>query len=237
LAISLYAIYWSLDIRQGLSSRIYRNQALGMGLIALIIALFDFLVFMDGLDISPILNVTLGVGDIGTGLGALVVVAISYWVDISIRATQRSDPLLRDPLQWKYVRWFLWVMVLVFEVVAETLTIFFPNSTIANSILKTGGGGATIALAILCGIVYIPLSLRLSPDKSIRPHFTWFILFLVSIIVGFFFINSVAYIDCTSCYSTGFGTGLAILFGSYCIYRSAKALGRLQQRPIPEKVD
>jgi hypothetical protein len=233
LVICFYAIYWSLDIRKSLSSKIYRNQALGMALIAAVMALFDFLVFMDGLNINPALNVTLGVGVTGTSLGT-VVVAIAYWVDISIRATQRSDPLLRDPLRWRYFRWVLWSMVLVFEIFAEALIIFFPTSAIADSILNKGGGGATIILAIFCGVLYIPISLSVSPDKTIRSHFIWFVLFLVSIIVGFFFVNSIVY---ESFHSTGFGTGLAVLFGSYCIYRSAKALGRLQKRSVPVKAN
>jgi hypothetical protein len=224
LLTCFYAMYWSFDIRHGLSSKIYRNQALGMALIALVLALFDFLVFMDGLDLNPVLNVTLGRGIIGTSLGTLVVVVLAYWIDVSIRATQRSDPLLRDPLQWKYVRWILWGMVFVFEIVSEALILLLPNSAITQSIVFAHGGGATILMAIFCGIVYIPLSLRISPDKSARAHFEWFVLFLASIFIGFFVIGGLTRAE--------IGLGLAILFGSYCLYRSARALGRLEHREV-----
>jgi hypothetical protein len=223
LLICFYAMYWSFDIRHGLSSKIYRNQALGMALIALVLALFDFLVLMAGLDLNPVLNVTLGQGIIGTSLGSLVVVVLAYWIDVSIRATQRSDPLLRDPLQWKYVRWILWGMVFVFEIINELFYIFLPRSAISPSAVFSGGGGVTILIAIFSGIVYIPLSLRVSPDKIIRSHFLWFVLFLISVFVGFFAINRLA---------VHFGTALAVLFGSYCVYRSARALGRLEQRVV-----
>lgn len=226
LVICTYAIYWSFDIRHGLSSKTYRNQALGMAFIALVIALFDLLVLMDGLGISPVLNVTLGQGPVGTSLGALVVVVLVYWIDVSIRAVQCSDPLLRDPLRWRYFRWILWGLTFVFEIVTEALILLLPNSAITQSIVFTHGGGATIVIAIFCGIVYIPLSLRMSSDKSARAHFEWFVLFLASIFLGFFVISGLTRAN------SGFGLGLAILFGSYCLYRSTRALGRLEHRIV-----
>jgi hypothetical protein len=221
LFICFYAMYWSLEIRRRLSSKIFRNQALGVALISLVLSVFVFLVFMDGLDINPALNVNLGQGIIGSVLPSATIFAIVYWIDASIRATQRTDPLSRDPLKWNYVRWVLWGLVLAFTIFGTILSFIIPNPNV--SALLYNAATLPLLLAVPSGIVYISISLTKSGDKHARYHFGWFVLFLASIFVGWGIINPV---------SVGGGLAIGVLFGSYCLYRSARALGRLQHRIV-----
>jgi hypothetical protein len=221
IALCCMAIYWSLEVRKGLSSRIFREQTLGTVFISILLAFFSFTVFMDGLFISPLLNVTIGKGPLGTGLVIAIGLTIIYWLDVSIRAAQRNDPLMRDPLRWRYVRWLLWGFSII-EIPLTQLYTWFPNSSIIVQ-LANDAYLFWMAIVIVSGAVYLPLSLHNTPDVSSKAHFKWIVLFLVSIFIGAFVINPVA---------VGGGIAIGILFGSYCIYRSARALGRLQHRTM-----
>jgi hypothetical protein len=211
------AVYWSFDIRKGLSSNLFRNQALGMGLVSISMGSITFLLLGT---ISLPSNVA-----IIWILSAFLVIV--YWIDISIRAAQRVDPLLRDPLHWRQVRWIMWAffapaIVWVIAVVAQDTQL--ANYLVFFTIWP-------VLAALVSGIIYIPVSIIKSSDRSLKAHFKWFALFLASFV---FIISPTITIPFNPL--TGFLLGIGFLLGSYCLYRSARSLAPLERlSPVAEK--
>jgi hypothetical protein len=155
LSVYIYPLYWALDIRRALAVHLYRNQALGIGLVSIS--------FMAA-EIDPT----------GTAYGIAVIVAF-YWIDASVIAGRRTDPLLRDTLHWSRLRYGLWAL-LVISYVPEFVNIVLtrnPYYTPSNSVF----GALAVAgflVAPVSGIVVLPLVAKRSRDPAFRRHVAWF---------------------------------------------------------------
>ena len=200
--IFLFPAYWAFDIRRALAVRVYRNQALGIGLVSL-----AFLSL--GIFISTSLSYNLSL------------IVIFYWLDACIFAARRSDPLLRDTLRWSRLRLVVWAMNLIaigvgaFFVATKGDLSYMPTDTIGFSLVVF----PDFAVPILA-LVLLPLVARRSGDLTLRRHIEWFGVFAV---LQFTAILGAAVIGGAS-YFVGFA------FGGYCLFRSARSLapiGRL----------
>src|SRR5215470_5029885 len=113
-AAYVYVTYSALAIRNTLALGVYRGQALGIGSLALAFAAIDILNFFP---VGGVLGFIQGIFFYSVSLLLL------YWVDSSISAARRSDPLGRDTLGWSKVRIVVWSVSLV--------TIFFTIGSFA----------------------------------------------------------------------------------------------------------
>src|ERR1700719_3382495 len=87
----VYAAYWAFDIRRSLSVRLYRNQAFGLGVFSLVIMLAALPSPQPGS--SGILgNISFQV--VYTLVTCVFWLGTIYFVDASVLASRRSDPLL-----------------------------------------------------------------------------------------------------------------------------------------------
>jgi hypothetical protein len=111
-----YTAFWAFNIRRAQTARIYRNQALGMGFVALVWIIFSLAAILP----SSILTPTAGA--IGF---CFIMLGLFYWVDASIIAARRSDPLLRDTLRWSELRTYLWGLLLVLTSLFVLLTGYY----------------------------------------------------------------------------------------------------------------
>lgn len=116
------ASYWAFKFRQILPVRIYRNQALGIGLVA-----FGWiLIFIDNILFN---------GEIFTAyipffiINVSVLILLFYFIDASILAGRRSDPLLRDTLHWRKLRIVLWILNFLVGAVIIALVIYYQITT------------------------------------------------------------------------------------------------------------
>jgi hypothetical protein len=239
-----YAAYWAFDIRHALTVRLYRNQAFGLGLFSIVITLAALP--------SPLIGSSGILGSTWFLIGYTLVTSAFwlgtvYFVDASVLATRRSDPLLRDTIHWSKVRYVLWAFQIFnvsFILLGVTFSAITGNTSLANQIMQGNNGAFTSAPAIIANLpwgiafgsfaVFIPVAIR-AKDPSLRRHFKW--LAVLTIVVGLLFIamGIIGSYSGESLFASAVGTlvGNSIFFGiaGYCLYRSAKALVPLNRIP------
>ena len=98
IPIFSYAGFWAFSIRQALAVRLYRRQAFGVGFVVLAM-FFTFAVFAL---VPGTANLEVAAGLTNSAFYLLFFVMF-YWLDTSILATHRADPLLRDTLHWSKI--------------------------------------------------------------------------------------------------------------------------------------
>ena len=221
-----YASYWGLSIRRALALPLYRNQALGMGLVSATFGLLILTVF------APLSN--------GQSFAWILIPLVSavtfYWADASVLASRRTDPLLRDTLHWKRVRIGLWIGLSVLIMVYYAAVIYDFATGVFSPFLYVDP--FILIIAFVSAIVTLPIVSRRSKDTSLRRHLKWFALFGVCILVGFlvgdvvislvFFGGNAPLIIAFAPQSAG------ITIGAYCLYRSAKSLVPLNRISLEE---
>jgi hypothetical protein len=180
VSIAYYAAYWAFIIRRGLSIGLYRDQALGIGLVAL--SYFTFIVYTEiGFPFAT--N-----GYPGTWLLTIFppVAFLFYWVDTSARAARRADPLLRDSLHWSKVRSFVWPQVLAFMIsyaFAAAYNLVFGMPEFEAILITLVGLAAVFEMLVVGAAVLLVAAIR-SGDKALRRHLGWFGFFILFAAVG-----------------------------------------------------
>jgi hypothetical protein len=213
-----YAAYWATSIRRALAVRTYRDQALGMSLISLFIAmLFLFLVLFATTSQALFfaawqLSIT------------ATIIAVFYWADASILAARHSDPLLRDTLYWRRVRMPLWASLVVVLSIGLVLTL--ESSTPGSGITL---GGLGLALDAFVGAVILPIASRRSRDFVLKRHLKWFALF-----IAFVFLSVFLPFGPPGTYENAAVSFPLVVLGGYFIYRSAKSLVPLNRISLTE---
>lgn len=232
-----YAAYWAFDIRHDLTVRLYRNQAFGLGVFCLVITLAALP--------SPEISSSGILGSTSFLIGYTLVTSAFwlgtiYFVDASVLASRRSDPLLRDTLHWSKVRYVLWAFQ-IFNVSFILLGVMYSaitgDITLANQIMQGNNGAFTSLPAVIANfawgtafvsfIVFVPVAIR-AKDPSLRKHFKW--LAILTVVVGLVFITMGILGSISSetipagLVGTLVGNSIFFTIAGYCLYRSAKAL-------------
>jgi hypothetical protein len=219
-AIFLYAIYWGLVVRRGMAVRLYRNQALGVSLVSL--GLLSIIVF-------------LGVSGTTKLSGAIYFVLLDpwilltfFWIDSSMRASQDLDPLSRDSLHWRKVRYPLWALNFVGVGVLVGFLIVTGNYGFLDNPSTGVVSGFIMWLSVApyivtasSGAVALPVGALRSRDRNFRRQLQWFALSLLAIL-GFSLLGSFFFL-------IGSPIQIGFYFVSYqttafCLYRSARSL-------------
>ncbi len=215
-----YASFWAFNIRRALSINLYRNQALGTGLLTILLPITFVVVAA---------NLT-GNNPANTPVPLLAIFSVFYFIDSTVRAARRSDPALRDTLHWSILRLYLWTIVLLLIALSALSPFILP----VNSPQGIVASGAPYLVGLGLGIAVLPLSGRRSGDRNLRSHMKWFGLF-----AGFILIHRV--LEFTSGEgSNPFVIGLhqvafvAFLTAGFCLYRSAKSLAPLNKLTFSE---
>jgi hypothetical protein len=233
VAVFLVAASRALILRQAITGRLRRNQALGIGLTAAALGWFSSIFIQPpilGSGASP--GASLG-GDVFFFSFFLLPWPIFfYWVDSSTLNTKRSDPLLRDILHWSTVRKWVWgiiiAMLFIFVLVDFVAVGLFGDlsSNFIVNVLSVISIFTLVGIPFVTGLILLPIATRRSRDPTMRLHFKWFAYF-----VGFLGLGAVA-------------LGLEIISGimlpawqilwavsGFFLYRSASSLVVVSQLP------
>ena len=97
----MYVLYVALKVRQSLAVGQYRRHALGIGIVAIVFVADQVSNFFPALN-TGIWNY------LGLATFAAFALGLLYWVDSSVLAARRSDPLYRDTFHWSKLRWVAW---------------------------------------------------------------------------------------------------------------------------------
>jgi hypothetical protein len=219
--IWIFAAYWAFDIRKALSTNLFRNQALGMGLVAigwlLVNAVYTFGGTATAYSFAALAEV----------VAPLTATALTlYWVDSSIFAAQRTDPLQRNTMRWREARWVLWLTFGL--LIALTIMVEYapPLSAWQPVWLGTLWFPSFLIPVVILAAVFARSVMR-SKDRTLRRHLKWFGLslagFLATILAAGTIITNLGGITSDATFSSGF-----TVF-AYCIYRSAKSLAPLER--------
>jgi hypothetical protein len=205
-----YASYWAFKIRKVLAVRIYRNQALGIGLVALgWILIFFANVFLNG----GIFTAYIPFFAINTGVTFIL---LFYFIDASVLAGRRSDPLLRDTLHWQKLRIVLWILnILVTTVIIALITYFQLTTGTEPQFMLVYGGYVLVYIIYPVSLVALALAALRSKDKLLRAQVAWFGGFLASVLL---------IVDFSRVTNNDAGLILGLILGAYCLFRSARSL-------------
>jgi hypothetical protein len=215
-----YASFWAFNIRRALFVNLYRNQALGTGLLAILLPL-TFVVVAANLTGNTPAN---------TPVPLLAFLSVFYFIDSTVRAARRSDPALRDTFHWSSLRLYLWPILLLLIALSALSPLLLPTNS-PEGILASG---APYLLGLGTGIVVLPTSGRRSGDRNLRSHLKWFGLF-----AGFVLFHRILE------FTSGEGSNplviglhqlafVAFLTAGFCLYRSARSLAPINKLTISE---
>lgn len=228
LAAYGYAAFWAFNIRKGLTVNLYRNQALGIGLVSIGLAYFSF-AFDKLLDFVITLLGNLG-NDIGFGLLFFATLPLFYWTDQSMQAAMQSDPLERDQFHWIKVRRILWTVLLI-SLIGLTIDDII-SYRLAPSQSEIMGPMLLVVIAILAiwGIplassaILLPFAWKRSSDVTFRSHLKWFALAAIMLGLGMVSLLWVGgALDDNAFIPSGIQFVL-LLLSAYFLYRSARAI-------------
>ena len=213
--------FWAFRIRRALapSSRFYRNQALGLGLVAASLATLNFVANTVGKQYSDLIDIP---------FLYITFLTIFYWLDTSGLAAKKSDLLSRDTLKWSTIRLFLWpfnLISLAYFVLLVAASGGFNTATLVNSYGPLNLTDAvflmtmSILVVILTAGILLPICAMRATDSTLRRHLTWFGLGILFLTLPLIF--------------SGVVGDLGVVGLSYCLYRSAKHLIPLNRLPLP----
>lgn len=231
--ILAYVAFWALTVRRALLVPVYMREALGVALIAVLLALSNVVVTAEG---YLYLGGAFGaIGQGAFGLFFVFLLVLFYWVDSSVRAVRRSDPLGRDTFHWSKLRLVLWAFSLPGQVLVVAVSIIGAvtsglASTAASSAPSAGWIGllltvvlvGAIGIPIFSAAVMLPVIARRTADLTFRSQLIWFGAFGITYVILCNQLGNDSIFP-SDWYNLFFGyLGLAIC--AYCLYRSVSSL-------------
>lgn len=210
-AIFAYVAFFAFNVRHSLSSSLYRRQTTGIGFVSLA----WILVFIDYVVVTGIFNLYA----IFFFVNSLLNIVLFYWIDAAVLAARRSDPLARDTLHWRKTRMFIWLAIIAATVGVTALATYYQVLTgtepqfMNTFALDIGVGFIPAGIAVVAGLVALPLAAHRTKDKFLRHSIAWLGAFVVILIVGNW-LNLLG----------GLGTFSYLIVGGFCLYKSARSL-------------
>lgn len=225
-AVSFYAAYWAFEIRKALAGRLYRSQALGTGLVALIPSVVQIGLTGTFLNVLP--------NEFTYALPVMAALIIFYWIDTSVRAARRSDPLFRDTFRWSKLRFALLTLIII-TLIYGSLNVSYDalnditGFTTATPLAPSGYFFifiiAPILIPLITAAVVLPVAGLRSKDPILRKHLQWFAFFALSLVTITIGLSILFYNPLQSLLIQDLGT----IIGGYCLYRSARSLAPINR--------
>ncbi len=219
--IIAYAGYWGLDIRGVLRTRLYKNHALSLAVVAAAFAVLD-------VEAALVASSVLVVPGIFLTLFTTFIFMF-YFIDSAMLSARRADPLLRDTARWTQLRTPLWIIMI--------LTIAFAiGSSVAGYSGYDGIFLIPFILVAISGGAFLPRAARRSKDMTFNRHLKWFGIFVVLAVVWlivalfgtFQAMNPVTLLTSPLTTMGSYVIDLADIMGlavaGYCLYKSARSL-------------
>jgi hypothetical protein len=225
-----FIFYSSLLVRRTLAVGLYRRHAFGVGLLGVVFAVDQVT------NVVPTGEGQGVLGLLGIAFFAVFSLGLLYWVDSSILAARRSDPLYRDTFGWSRLRKAIWgADGLAFLTVLLTSVALPPQSGPQPAgtqgppewllIVFTVMFFFPIYSAALSGVVIMPIAARRCRDLVFRKHLEWLFVFIAIQLV---FAGGVGQALQTpngdSTAASSLVDGVALLIGLYPIYMSVRRL-------------
>jgi len=222
-ALFFYASYWAFSIRRALVSRIYRNHALLLGAVGVLVGIGTFISYST----NQVVNVLFGV------YYAALFLVIFGLVDSIIPVARRSDPLLRSIIGWERLRIPLWVDAFALGLVQVADFMFY--SAFLNDIILPA-----VALSVfgVSGIAIV-IGARRSGDPLLRASLKWLGAVLALSVLVFVAYAIASAIPGSSSYNAFYSypallVGAVYIMTAYALYKSARSLAPVTRLRLAE---
>jgi hypothetical protein len=220
-AITLYAAYWALSIRRALVGRIYRNHALWLGTLCILLTVGH----AGNTSTNSIINLAGGISFI------ILFPVLFAFIDTTVRVARRSDPLLRTILRWEKLRIVIWADLVGLEavIIATIANQAFGSSDLGNLLWTI-----LIFFPFIAGGSALLIGARRSGDAVLRRSVKWLGAALLLAIVNMLVTSIVSNIPSVSQFDFDYSYpalpgAAATIVSYYALYRSARSLASLNR--------
>jgi hypothetical protein len=236
--ILLYGSYWAFAIRKVRTSKLYRRQALTVGVVGVYYGiLWVASPFTDQL--APRDTLWFAISALAFFVGAILIFS---WIDGSIRVARNSDPIRRDTFHWSKTRLVIWALIIVDIFILGAL---YRMVELEGQNLAIIANIPFLALFLAIFLIASPalfVASRRSKDPTLHRNLRWFALFVVFVLFytefGYF-----SYVLSSSSGSAGAYSLISSLIeliitvlpiiGAFSLYRSARSLAPIRSLSAP----
>jgi hypothetical protein len=224
VAMYSYGAVWAFRILKALMTPLYRERARWVG----VVAIFFGILVASNLLIRAFAESNFYLSFLEyfiTNAAGMVTLA---WIDTTIKMARRSDPLNRNTIKWKQLRYVIWAFTFITSagslVSVAYLRLNFFSSSGASGDFVSGAFGW-----VLFGFIALVLSYRRSRDPILKEHLKWFGLFLFVL----FIVNTVL---SHNIYGFIIADEALLALDAYFLYRGVKSLAPLSKVPLERAV-
>jgi hypothetical protein len=218
-----YGAIWAFRIRKALMSPLYKQRARWVGVVAIFFAVLiasNLLIkaFAENNFLLSLLEYSI------TDAAGIVTLA---WIDTTIKVARRSDPLNRNTIKWKQLRYVIWAFTFITTAGSLFTVVYFRVNFFTS---PNGTSGAFVSGSfgwVLFGFIALVLSSRRSRDPILQEHLKWFGLFLFVL----FLVDTVL---SHNVYGFILASEALLALDAYFLYRGVKSLAPFSRVPLEE---
>lgn len=220
VALYSYGAIWANRIRRALMTPLYKERARWVEIVAIFFAVLVASNLL--IRITAPANFYLSFLEYCiTNAAGIVTLA---WIDTTIKMARRTDPLNRNTIKWKQLRYVFWTFTFI-TTTGSLISVVYNH---VNFFAPGGTGGAFITGSfgwVLFGFIALLLSSRRSKDPTLKEHLKWFGLFLFLV----FIVDTVLSAEIAIFRIIG---EILLAFDAYFLYKGAKSLAPLSKSPL-----
>jgi hypothetical protein len=219
-----YGAIWAFRIRKALMTPLFKERARWVG----IVAVFFAVLVASNLLIRAFAETNFYLSFLEYCITNAAGIVTFAWIDTTIKMARRSDPLNRNTLKWKQLRYVIWIFTFIttagslFSVAYMRLNFF--SSTGASGDFVTGAFGW-----VLFGFIALVLSYRRSRDPILKQHLKWFGLFLFVLFIADTVLSHNIFVFILA-------DEALLALGAYFLYRGVKSLAPLSRIPLEQTI-
>ncbi len=226
VALYSYGAVWAFRIRRALMTPLFKERATWVG----IVAIFFAILVASNLLIRLFAPTNFYLSFLEYCITNAAGIVTFAWIDTTIKMARRSDPLNRNTLKWKQLRYVIWTFTFL-TTIGSLVAVAIEKINFFSSSTYGGAGGAFVTGAfgwVLFGFIALVLSYRRSRDPILREHLKWFGLFLFLL----FIVDSVLSKEFDAFRIAG---EVLLALDAYFLYRGVKSLAPFSRVPLVEQ--
>jgi len=216
-AVGFYAAYWAFSIRRELVGRVYRNHALWLGVLCILIEAAKPFQSISSTNVTIALLLNL--------FTIMLLAFVFAFIDSTVVVARLSDPLFRRILHWDRLRIALWCDL-------GLTAIFFVYTAVSPSFNASAWailGFPLVLLPFVLGAPAVLIGARRSKDPVLRGSLKWFgavlLLFLITVLLSFVELAVIGISAYDSYYSyPALAFAIPAILGAFFLYRSVMSL-------------
>ncbi len=222
VAMYSYGAVWAFRIRKALMTPLFKERARWVG----VVGIFFAVLVASNLLIRAFAESNVYLSFLEYCIADAAGIVTLAWIDTTIKMARRSDPLNRNTIAWKQLRYVVWAFTFI-----TTAGSLFSVVYLKINFFSTGGtGGAFVSGSfgwVIFGFIALLLSYRRSRDPVLKEHLKWFglFLFVLFIVDTVLSRNIPAFVIADE---------VLLALDAYFLYRGVKSLAPFSRVPLEQ---